>query len=166
MAPPPRSPPLPADAVALCQESFGLACDSLEGPEVPREKLLDLAWALKEDLDFVYFVYCTSTHFPADPGKDLPDRTLVAYRVRRMPNRSGRPTASFPFRVWVPTGEATPSLCDVWLGADWQEREQYDLVGTLFEDHPDLRRIMMPEDWPGHPLRRDYAIDTSHFPWR
>ena len=43
---------------------------------------------------------------------------------------------------------------------------QFDLVGTIFEGHPDLRRIMMPEDWPGHPLRRDYAIDTAHFPWR
>ena len=71
-----------------------------------------------------------------------------------------------PFRVFVPTEESTPSLSGVWAGADWQEREQYDLVGTIFSDHPDLRRIMLPEDWVGHPLRRDYAIDTSHFPWR
>ena len=60
----------------------------------------------------------------------------------------------------------TPSMVPVWVGADWQERVQYDLVGARFEGHPDLRRIMMPEDWKGHPLRRDYPIDTPHFPWR
>ncbi|MSP92691.1 MAG: NADH-quinone oxidoreductase subunit C, partial [Myxococcales bacterium] len=46
------------------------------------------------------------------------------------------------------------------------EREQYDLVGVRFGGHPDLRRLMMDEDWPGHPLRKDYAIETSHAPWR
>jgi NADH-quinone oxidoreductase subunit C len=54
----------------------------------------------------------------------------------------------------------------VFVGADWQEREQFDLVGVHFAGHPDLRRLMMPEDWVGHPLRRDYAIDTPHAPWR
>ena len=77
-----------------------------------------------------------------------------------------RGTDTFAFRCFVPTGETCPTLSGVWAGADWQEREQFDLVGTVFENHPDLRRIMMPEDWQGHPLRRDYAIDTAHFPWR
>ena len=58
------------------------------------------------------------------------------------------------------------SLVPLFAGADWQEREQYDLVGVRFEGHPDMRRIMLPEDWEGHPLRRDYAIDTAHPPWR
>jgi NADH:ubiquinone oxidoreductase subunit C len=87
------------------------------------------------------------------------------YRVRRL-NNAERPTSVAAFHISVPTGQTTPSLAGVWVGADWQEREQYDLVGTIFAGHPDLRRIMMPEDWKGHPLRRDYAIDTSHFPWR
>ena len=51
-------------------------------------------------------------------------------------------------------------------GADWQEREQYDLVGVRFDGHPDLRRLMLSEDWQGHPLRKDYAIDTKVHPWR
>ena len=155
----------PADAVALCRERFGIGEIPAEGPVVPREHLLALARALKEELGFLFFVYCAAVHYPADAQH--PDRTLVAYRVRRLPAAAaGRPTETFPFRAWVPTGETTPSLARVWAGADWQEREQFDLVGTVFEGHPDLRRIMMPEDWPGHPLRRDYAIETPCFPWR
>lgn len=168
---PPVHEPLPEDVADWIRALLGLEALPPEGPLVPRERLLELAWGLKTQHDFLYFVYCAAAHYPeaGTPGQAdwLPDRTLVAYRVRRLPCPTrGRPTQTFPFRVLVPTGERTPSLAEVWVGADWQEREQYDLVGTVFADHPDLRRIMMPEDWPGHPLRRDYAIETGHFPWR
>lgn len=164
-------PPLPEDAVALLSERFDIAEFPPEGPVVPADQVLAFATALKHELDYVYFVYCAATHYlpEGEEGEEghLPDRTLVAYRLRRLPHaQTGRKTDTFPFRVWVPTGSSTPSLVGLWQGADWQEREQYDLVGTVFEGHPDLRRIMMTDDWPGHPLRRDYAIDTQHFPWR
>ena len=53
------------------------------------------------------------------------------------------------------------SLEPVWKSADWLEREQYDLLGVTFKGHPDLRRIMLPDDWVGHPLRKDYAEQPS-----
>ena len=158
--------PTPEDVAAWLATHLGIEGEQPpEGPLVPADRVLELAAALKAELDFRFFLYCAAAHLPA-AGED-PDRTVVHYRLRRLPHaRLGRPTQTFQFRVMVPTGQSTPSLAGIWAGADWQEREQLDLVGTLFADHPDPRRIMMPEDWPGHPLRRDYAIDTSHYPWR
>lgn len=54
------------------------------------------------------------------------------------------------------THPSLPSIADLWTNADWNEREIFDLFGVVFHEHPDLRRLMMPEDWEGHPLRKDY----------
>jgi NADH-quinone oxidoreductase subunit C len=58
---------------------------------------------------------------------------------------------------------SVPSLTAIWKSARWPERETYDLMGIVFEDHPDLKRILLPEPWHGHPLRKDYTMEQEQF---
>ena len=60
------------------------------------------------------------------------------------------------------------SVAGIWAGADWHERECFDLMGVKFKGHPDLRRILLPEDWEGHPLRKDYPVksDLGEMEWK
>lgn len=58
--------------------------------------------------------------------------------------------------------EAAPSVAHIWPAANWQEREAYDLVGVRFAGHPDLRRILLPEDWEGHPLQQNYSFPSQY----
>jgi len=62
-------------------------------------------------------------------------------------------------KVRVADGEAVPSVAGIWPAASWLEREVYDLFGVPFSGHPDLRRILMPEQWQGHPQRKDYPLE-------
>ena len=61
-------------------------------------------------------------------------------------------------QVWVDEGEPVPTVVAVWPTADWHEREAWDLMGIDIVGHPNLERILMPDDWEGHPLRKDYPI--------
>jgi NADH-quinone oxidoreductase subunit C len=65
-----------------------------------------------------------------------------------------------------PGGGRLPTLSGEYRGANWSERECYDMFGIVFDGHPDLRRILLGQDWEGHPLRKDYAVDTPHAPYR
>lgn len=61
-------------------------------------------------------------------------------------------------KAMVGEGEKIPSVVGIWSTADWHEREAFDMYGVVFEGHPNLTRILMPEDWDGHPLRKDYPL--------
>ena len=66
----------------------------------------------------------------------------------------------------APGVSACPSLVGVYRGANWMEREAYDMFGVVFEGHPDLRRILLPDDWQGHPLLKSYPVDAPYPPYR
>jgi NADH-quinone oxidoreductase subunit C len=66
-------------------------------------------------------------------------------------------------KVEVPRQDGSlPTVCDIWRTADWHEREAYDLYGMRFEHHPDPRRILLPDDWEGHPLLKDYQVQEFY----
>jgi NADH:ubiquinone oxidoreductase subunit C len=83
-----------------------------------------------------------------------PARFSVSYHLLAL--RHGAPRLRL--QCWADDGEPVPSVVSVWPTADWQEREQFDLLGIRFEGHPNLVRILLDDDWEGHPLRKDYPI--------
>jgi NADH-quinone oxidoreductase subunit C len=111
---------------------------------VSKDKILETARELK-DIGFDRLGMVTAV-----------DRHEFFTMVYRLQSRS-LTSAIFVKTKVTPEDPHIDSLCDVWPAADWQEREVYDLFGIVFDDHPDLRRIMLPEDFVGHPLRKDYT---------
>lgn len=81
-------------------------------------------------------------------------RFSVSYHLLAL--RDGAPRVRV--QVWIDDGEALDSVVSVWPTADWHEREAWDMMGIRFEGHPNLRRILMEDDWQGHPLRKDYPL--------
>ena len=94
-------------------------------------------------------------HFIDLTAIDYPERTSARFDVTLM-TRSSVNGQRIRLRTRVKEGEKLGSLSGLWLGANWAEREVYDMFGIEFSDHPDMTRILMPEDWDGHPLRKDY----------
>jgi NADH-quinone oxidoreductase subunit C len=119
---------------------------------IAREKLLPVAEFLQNDaeLRFTFLSDITATdRFPIEPRFDLNYHLLSLDRRERL-----------RLKVRV-SGEdpIAPSVVPVWPGANWHEREIFDLFGIRFEGHPDLTRILMPDNWEGHPLRKDYPTE-------
>ncbi len=97
----------------------------------------------------------TAVHYPKD---ELPFE--IVWILFSMPtNERVRVKARFA------DGEDVPTLTDRWVGADWLEREVYDMFGVRFAGHPDLRRILLPDEWVGFPLRKDYGLKQQDTVW-
>jgi NADH-quinone oxidoreductase subunit C len=119
---------------------------------VPRELLRATAERCREDAKLQYNFLTDATcvdRTPAEPRFEL------NYHLVSIPRRE-----KVRLRVWlVGNDPAVDSLVPVWPGANWLEREIFDLFGIRFHGHPDLRRILLPDDWEGYPLRRDYPVE-------
>src|SRR4029434_178283 len=128
---------------------------------VPAEKLRDVMRYLKTEIDRPYPL--------------LYDITAIDERQRK--NREGQPASDFTavyhltsfdrnadIRIKVPLrGESpsVPSISGLWKNADWYERETFDMFGIKFEGHPNLRRLLMPDSWQGHPLRKEHPARAT-----
>ena len=125
--------------------------------EVGRERIVDVCNALRTDAEtpFDYLSDLTCVHWP--DKKEAPFE--VIYNLYSI-SKNER------VRLKVATnGEGVASVTSVWPAADWPEREVYDLFGVVFHNHPDLRRILLPPDWEGHPLRKDYPLEFVENAW-
>jgi NADH-quinone oxidoreductase subunit C len=148
---------------------------------VDTPRLVDAALHLRNELGFNYLSDVAATDYlgwgakgvsgyiGTHRGRDLnepstqghqrlpqpkPRRFSVSYHLLGL--RAGAPRVRL--QVWIDEDEHVPSLVSVWPTADWHEREAFDLMGLHFDGHPNQRRILMDDDWEGHPLRKDYPI--------
>src|SRR4029077_16898549 len=120
---------------------------------VPAEKVHDAMAELKDD-GYRLLVFLTCVDHLVDTSREWPWRYELVYQTRDREKLRD-------LRVRAFIGGDPPqidSVHDLFPPANWDERETYDMFGIVFNDHPDLTRILMPDDWVGHPLRRDYPV--------
>jgi len=115
-------------------------------------RIMDVCAFLKESPELQF------DFLSAIAGVDQGERLEVVYLLYSYSRRH-----AITLKVRVPRAEpVVPSVTAVWPAANWHERETFDLMGIRFAGHPDLRRILLPEDWVGHPLRKDYKYPESY----
>ncbi len=145
-------------ARAAIDARFGAAAEG-EGPalvaSVPVGRWLEFGQFAHDTLGCLYFNFSTAVDWK-DQGLEV---------VARVENLDAGFVVTMKTRL-APGETRCPSLHSVWRGAGWMERECYDMFGVVFEGHPDLRRILLPQDWDGHPLLKSYAVDTPYPPYR
>jgi NADH-quinone oxidoreductase subunit C len=145
-----------ADAAVRVREQFGLEA-VVDGQSltvtVPAEQWQAFGTFAREGLGCRFFNFLTAIDWK-EQGLEV---------VCRVDNLEARLSVMMRARLTTPE---CPTLTGVWRGANWMERECYDMFGITFAGHPDHRRILLGDDWEGHPLRKDYAVDTPHTPYR
>ncbi|MEO5952105.1 MAG: NADH-quinone oxidoreductase subunit C [Chloroflexia bacterium] len=115
-----------------------------------KDKYLEACEILRDTpgLDFDFLTDLTAVDYPSRPQRF----DVVTHLYSMTQNHRLR------IKVGVADGEEIPSIAFLWKAANWEEREVFDMFGIVFSDHPDLRRILLPEDWEGYPLRKDYPL--------
>jgi NADH-quinone oxidoreductase subunit C len=132
---------------------------------VPSAALVDAARVLRDtpELNFSFLAEMTAAdYWPKDPRFEVVYH-LASIGVADFP-RPGMSGTARRLRLKVRVSGAAaelPTVLGIWPNANWYEREVYDLFGVVFADHPDLRRILMPEDWEGFPARKDYPVQVK-----
>ena len=117
---------------------------------IKREKLFEVAMILREKLLFEMCLGVSGVHYPTDLNREL----HAVYPLLSI-------TRNQRVRLEVSVSDSDPhipSLVEVWAGNNWNERETFDMFGIIFDGHPGLTRILMPDDWRGHPQRKDYPL--------
>lgn len=121
---------------------------------IPADRLLDAGRYLRDRAEFRFSLLADMTAvdwLPRNP------RFEVVYHLVSIERR-----ARLRLKTLVPADVAAlPTVADIWPAAGWLEREIWDMFGIAFDGHPDLRRLLMPEDWEGHPLRKDYPVQIK-----
>jgi NADH-quinone oxidoreductase subunit C len=122
---------------------------------VEKPILHDLLEILRDQDGYDYCVDVTAVH---DPKREQPF-ALVYILYSFAHNTRVR------VKTWIRDGESAPTVTDLWPTANWLEREVYDMFGIRFDGHPDLKRILLPDGWKGHPLRKDHSILQQDNEW-
>lgn len=141
------------DAITEATEFLGQLSARVE-----RARIVEVCDALKRDAETPFDLLCdlTCVHYPEN--FDAPFE--VVYNLYSI-----SANARVRLKVAATAEEGVESVTSVWPTADWLEREAYDLFGVKFLNHPDLRRLLLPPDWEGHPLRKDYPLEAMENDW-
>jgi len=149
------------NAAAIAQqlpEAILDATIAVDGPvlTISQTQILLVCRFLKESLGFERISAITGVDWwPREP------RFEVVYFLHSL-----RHNARLRLNLWVNENESVDSVCPVWRGANWYEREVFDLFGIHFRNHPNLERIMLPADWEGYPLRKDYPVHGHKYSYQ
>jgi NADH-quinone oxidoreductase subunit C len=121
---------------------------------IPAPQILEVCRFVKDGPGLEYKMLTSITAADYEETRPQDGRFSVVYHLASI-----KYNQRLRFKVWWSDGDdPIPSVTPLWKSANWEERETYDMFGIPFAGHPDLRRLLMPEDWQGHPLRRDYPL--------
>jgi NADH-quinone oxidoreductase subunit C len=123
--------------------------------EVDRSLIPDILRLLRDDEQFDYCVDITAVHYPKREKQF--DVVWILYSFSR--------NERIRVKTQIADGESIASVVSLWTTANWLEREVFDMFGIKFDGHPDLKRILLPDGWKGHPLRKDYGIIQQDNEW-